>query len=110
MIPLATTRVSVLRQASGDIYNEPYAGDDTPARDVFAPGVRAVIDRGTGNEQMAGAEQNVMSFRLTCDPVHLVPTDTVRDDETGAVYRVIWCQTFVGWQTEAGLEIVTGEV
>lgn len=110
MIPLATTRISVLRQASDDMYAEPYAGDDTPSRDVTVTGVRAVIDRGSGSEQQAGGEQSVTGFRLTCDPIDLAHTDTVRDDGTQAVYRVLWVQNFPGDHTEAGLESVSGEV
>lgn len=110
MIPLSTTTITVLRVADADEYAEPYQGDDTTRRTVQATGIRAVIDRPGGNEQLAGGEQAVWDFGLVCDPTDLRYTDTVQDESTGIVYRVVWVMTYMADHVEAGLRVVQGEV
>lgn len=110
MIPLSTTTISVLRVAAADDYAEPYQGDDTARRTVAATGVRAVIDRPTGREQLAGGEQAIWDFGLVCDPVDIDYRDTVKDESTGVVYRVVWVMAYPGEHVEAGLTLVQGEV
>lgn len=110
MIPLATTTITVLRQSEPDQYEEPYGGTSGPAgRSAVATGVRAVIDRPTGREQVAGGEQNRVDLSLVCDPCDIDHLDLVRDDRTGHAYRVVWTLDY-GEHIEGGLQIVTGEV
>lgn len=109
MIPLATTTITVLRQAEADQYEEPYSGQPAAGRTEHATGVRAVIDRPTGREQVAGGEQSIVDLELVCDPCGLDYRDLIRDDTTGRVYRVVFALYFPGDHDEAGLRIVEGE-
>lgn len=95
MIPIATTTITVTREARpatedplGEGYDEPEDRDDTAA--TIAGGVRAVIATGSGNGSKAGGESEQVEFRLTCDPCPLSYLDTVTDDTTGDVYEVRW--------------------
>lgn len=106
MIPLATTTISILRGA--DDYAEPYSGGDSNT--VVAAGVRAVIGRPAGREQIGGGEQSVLDTQLACDPADLRYTDIVRDDTDGIEYRVVWTHTYPGEVTEALLRNVNGDL
>lgn len=109
-VPLHTTTISVLR-VPADSTRDPY--DPQPAPTVVASGVRAHISSPRGREQTAGGSQEVVEFRLTCDPVDLRHTDQVQDEQTGAVYDVTWARSREGVgldQTQAGLQQVTGVV
>jgi hypothetical protein len=108
-IPLATTTITVTVADTPDLDDEPYAGAGVNPAVTTATGVRAVIDRGTGREQLAGGEQSISDFLLTCDPINLDRRATVTDDTTGIDYRVVWLLTFPGEHTEAGLRLVQGE-
>lgn len=109
MIPLATTTIAVLRAPAGDEYAEPYAGAGTATWTRATTGVRAVIGRPSGREEVAGGEQSVWDFQLVCDPVELRRLDQVEDESTGVVYRVVWLMAYPGL-VEAGLRLVEGEV
>ena len=107
-IPLATTQISVLRVAA-DPARDPY--DAKPAAAVIASGIRAHISTPNGREQTAGGSQEVVEFRLSCDPVDLRHTDQVQDEATGAVYEVTWARAREGLgldHVEAGLKQVAG--
>lgn len=110
MIPTATTTITVLRVAPGDVTDDPYSGATPADRTTVITGVRAVIDRGRGSERVAGGEQGVVDLTLTCDPVSLGHTDQVRDDATGDVYDVTWTVAYPRSHVEAGLRWVQGVV
>lgn len=110
MIPLSTITITVLRPPTSDADAEPYSGSVPADWQQIATGVAAVLDRPTGNEQLAGGEQSVWDFQLVCDPVDLGPLDNVRDDTTGVVYRVVWVMTYAGDHVEAGLRLVQGDI
>src|SRR3546814_16573557 len=84
-VPLHTTTVSVLRVAANPT-RDPY--DTQPAPSVVASGIRAHISSPRGREQTAGGSQEVVEFRLTCDPVDPRHTDQVQDEQTSALYEV----------------------
>lgn len=86
-IPLHTTTIAVLR-VPDDATRDPY--DPKPAAAVVASGVRANIASPNGRERVAGGSQEVVVFRLQCDPVDLRNTDQVRDEATGELYEVVW--------------------
>ena len=109
MIPLSTTTITVLRHPASDVYDEPYGGDVPADWDQVATGVRAVIDRATGREQVAGGEQSRVDLSLVCDRCDIDYRDAVRDDRTGRVYRVVWVLDY-GPHIEGGLQIVEGDV
>lgn len=110
MIPLATTTITVLRADYNDRYNEPYSGNDNPTSwGSVATGVRAVIDRPTGREQVAGGEQNRVDLSLVCDSCDLNHLDGIRDERTNVTYRVVWVLDY-GSHIEGGLQIVQGVV
>lgn len=92
MIPLGvplTTTIEVLRVVA-DPLRDPY--DAAPAASVIASGIRAQISTSTGRERTVGGSQEVVEFRLTCDPVDLTNTDQVRDENTDEVYEVLWAR------------------
>jgi hypothetical protein len=109
VIPLATTRISVLRVADDDAYAEPYTGGDT-RRNTVQTGVRAVISRPTGREDTAGGEQAVWDFEMVCDTTDLRHTDTVLDEGTGVIYQIVWVMAYPDEHHEAGIRVVEGEV
>lgn len=106
MIPLATTTISVLRDS--DDYAEPYSGTDSST--VVATGIRAVIGRPAGTEQIGGGEQSVLNVQMACDPADIRYTDTIRDESDQVLYRVVWTHTYPGEVTESLLRNVTGNV
>lgn len=106
-IPLATTTISVLRRDVDDV--DPY--DTPPAASTIAAGVRAVIGSPAGAEDITGAEQETVTFRLDCDPTDLQHRDQVVDDQTGDVFDVVWSRDRTGLgldYTQAGLRQVQG--
>lgn len=109
MIPLATTAITVLRIADPDQYEEPYGGASPSQRRVVAEGVRAVLDRPTGREQVAGGEQSTVDLSLACDPCDIGYRDVIKDERNGRLYRVVWTLDY-GDHIEGGLRIVQGEV
>lgn len=108
MIPFATTTITVRRPAPTD---EPY---ETPGpTSVVASGVRAHISTSRGSENVVGGDQEVVYFRLTCDPVDLDHADFVDDEATGLVYDCEWARLRRGLgldHVEAGLRQVEGVV
>ena len=105
-IPLATTTISVL---PGTTSGDPYDSDpsDTPT----ATGVRAHISTGSGDETVRGGQQEVVTFRLSCDPVELSHTNRVKDEATDEVYEVVWARSRTGLDldhVQAGLRMVKG--
>lgn len=109
MIPLATTTITVLRTAGPDEYDEPYGGSQPTDRETVASGVRAVLDRPNGREQVAGGEQSTVDLSLVCDRCDIDYRDLVKDERTGRLYRVVWTLDY-GGHIEGGLRIVLGEV
>ncbi len=108
MLPFATTTIAVLVADPAEADDEPYSGH----RDRYVPGstgVRAVISRPSGREQIAGGEQAIWDFDLHCDPVDVDRTDLIRDENTGVDYRIVWIWD-AGEHIEAGLRLVQGEV
>jgi len=90
---------------------DPY--DTPPGPTVVSSGIRAHISTPRGRERTAGGSQEVVEFRLTCDPVDLRHTDQVQDEQTSALYEVTWARTREGFgldQTQAGLKQVSGVV
>jgi len=83
-VPLHTTTVSVLR-VPADSARDPY--DPQPEPEVVDSGVPAHISSPSGRERTAGGSQEVVEFRLTCDPTDLTHTDRVQDDQTGVSTR-----------------------
>lgn len=107
-VPLHTTTISVLR-LSTDPARDPY--DSQPEPEVVATGIRAHISSPSGRERVAGGSQEVVEFRLSCDPVEIRHTDRVQDEQTGAVYEVTWARERQGLRldhTQAGLKQVSG--
>lgn len=108
MIPLATTTISVRRLAA-DPSRDPY--DPQPEPEVVASGIRAHIASPSGRERTAGGSQEVVEFRLTCDPTEFRHTDRVQDEQSGELYRVTWARQRHGFgldQVQAGLRQVRG--
>jgi len=109
-IPMHTTTISVLRLPP-DPARDPH--DPQPEPGVIASGVRAHIASPRGRERSGGGEQEVVEFRLSCDPVDLRHTDRVQDDQTGDLYEVTWARPRGGLgldHTQAGLKQVSGLV
>lgn len=107
-VPLHTTTITVLRVVA-DASRDPY--DPQPAPEVVASAVRAHLASPSGRERTAGGSQEVVEFRLACDPIGLRHTDQVRDEQTGAVYEVTWARERQGLHlghVEAGLRQVSG--
>lgn len=94
MIPLSTTTIAVLRSPSSEGYDEPYAGDTIPARTPVAAGVRAVIDHATGTTQVAGGQQVIATYQLTCDLADVQYLDVIQDETTGRLFRIRWLIAF----------------
>jgi hypothetical protein len=110
MIPISTTTITVLSPPTVDLDAEPYSGNDDTNLVPTATGVRAVIDRGRGREVVAGGEQAIWDAELTCDETPIQRTDSVKDEQTGLVYRVVWVLPLRGYHVEAGLRIVQGDI
>lgn len=111
-VPLATTTVTISRIAA-DPDRDPY--DAPPDPTDVASGVRAHISTATGTEAVAGGSQEVVNFRMSCDPFDggLLHTDTVSDDTSGEVYDVVWAVARFGVgldHFQAGLRQVSGVV
>lgn len=111
MIPLSTTTITVSARSAADLDDEPYQASTPGALTPKASKVRAVIDRPGGREQLAGGEQNISDFLLSCDPTPIDRLDVITDDTTGIDYRVVWVLAFAGMDAhvEAGLRLVEGE-
>lgn len=110
MIPISTTTISVLR-VPADPLRDPY--DPEPAAEVVERGVRANIASPNGRERIVGGDQEIIEFRLNCDPVDLRHTDRVEDEKTGEIYEVRWAHPRIGFGRDhmtAGLRQVTGIV
>lgn len=108
-LPLALTTIEVQRPAdNADL--DPTSAPGTPV--TVAAGIRAVISSPSGSTQASRGEQEVVEFRLSCDPVELLHTDRVRDETTGEVYLVTWARPRAGLgldHVQAGLQQVRGE-
>lgn len=109
MIPVATTTISVLR-VPADPLRDPE--DPQPPAEVIASGVRAHISTSRGREVVQGqASQEIVDFRLSCDPTDLDGGDQVKDEATDEVYEVTWARLRRGFgldHTQAGLKQVSG--
>jgi hypothetical protein len=113
MIPVSTTTIAVLR-IDADPTRDPT--DAQPPAAVIASGVRAHISTSRGIEATStGASQEIVYFRMSCDPVDLSNADQVRDEATGEVYDVLWSRPRTGAipgldHVQAGLRQVSGVV
>lgn len=111
MIPISTTTIAILRPNPAD---EPYETPGAPA--TIASGIRAHISTSRGDESTVGGDQEVVYFRLDCDPFaggSLDHGDQVKDLGTGEVYEVLWSRLRRGLgldHHEAGLKQVDGAV
>jgi hypothetical protein len=111
MIPYATTTITVLR-VPADPARDPE--DPQPEAAAVATGVRAHISTSNGREEIEGAStQEIVAFRLSCDPTEILKDDQVRDDSTGEVYEVAWARERRGLgldHMEGGLRQVRGSL
>lgn len=108
MIPVQTTTIRVLRRPA-DVTAGPFEARPEPV--VIASGVRAQVSTGRGME--TAGTQEVVHFRMTCDPVDLHHLDQVEDEVTGEVYEVQWARQRPGFgldHTQAALKQVSGAV
>lgn len=94
MIPVATTRISVMAPQPSNIdpwsdgYDDPQSD---PARTRKARDVRATISAGAARGSSGGAgEQQSATFSMVCDPTDLTYRDEVLDQITGQTYVVEW--------------------
>lgn len=110
MIPLSTTTIAVLRLKPGSEYDEPYAGPEPYNRTVAYSQIPAVIDSPAGLLQLEGGQQNVARYRLVCDPVDIVYTDLIQDEQTGRHFQISWLHTYFADHVEVGLYDTEGEV
>ena len=109
MIPLPTTTILVKR---------PSVEDDPTDESTFTTvvsGVRAHISTSRGRENMSGGgTQELVYWRLSCDPCDLTRFDMVVDEKTGEEYNVEWARLRQGIggldHIEAGLNQITGVV
>lgn len=83
MIPVASTRISVLRFAIDDDPTDPKTEPT-----VVVENVRAVISMGRRSETASGS-QEVSYYRLTCDVCDLRSDDVLVDLSTELPYTVI---------------------
>lgn len=114
-IPIHTTHITVLRvPTTPDL--DPL--DTQPAAEEIAVGVRAHISSPRGAEEtQSGGQQEVVTWRLSCDPTDLRHTDQIRDERTGEIYEVLWSRDLgfsIGEATgmehiEAGVKQVKGQ-
>lgn len=105
-LPINTTTIRVLRSNPAD---EPY--EDAGPGTIVAVGVRAHISTSRGDEEPSGGDQEVVHFRLSCDPVDLHHSDRIEDESTGEAYDVQWARLRRGLgldHVEAGLRQVEG--
>ena len=111
-IPLATTTISVLR-VPADPDRDPY--DPQPEPETVVSGIRAHLSLGQGQETVAGGSQQVVNWRLSCDPFNqgLHHKDQVVNEQSGSVYEVVYSETREGMgmdHFQAGLTQVSGVV
>lgn len=118
MIPLATTKISVLRQSQANLDAEPYSGTDAADRTVVAEHVRAVVNLtggalAGGSLDVAGGYQWSNTYYLQADPIepaHLDYRDWIKDEATDRIFRVETYLEFPGSHFEAVLLGIEGEV
>lgn len=108
-LPLATTRIRVWRIPS-DPTRDPL--DEQPAAEAVLEDVRAVISQSRRQENPSGS-QEVVFFRLDCDPIDLKAADEIEDQTTGQRYNVIGPRLVngigaIGSYVRADLRQVTG--
>lgn len=105
-LPINTTTIRVLRP---DPTDEPY--EEKGVGTTVASGVRAHISTTRGDEEPSGGDQEVVFFRLSCDPVDIHHADRIEDESTGEAYDVQWARLRRGLgldHVEAGLRQVEG--
>lgn len=109
-IPIATTTIAVVRGADPS-NTDPW--DPVSPGTTVASGVRAVIDAPSGSEAGPGDTETIL-FTLFCDTADVKFSDSVRDEQTGETYRVVWAKHVpappgVGLDhVQAGLKQVSG--
>lgn len=110
-LPISTTTISILRIPWDD--HEPRDPlDPRPAAEVIATGIPAHISTSTGIENINGSAQEVVTYRLNCDPTDVTFEDQILDERTNDIYEVTWTRErveFVGLEyIQGGLKKVTG--
>lgn len=104
-VPLATTRVTVKRPASGD---DPY---ETVTATTVAEHVRAHISAPRGGETLTGGQGEVVDAVLLCDIVDLSHYDRIEDETSDETWQVMWVRRRRGLGLDhmsAGLRSTSG--
>lgn len=101
-VPLATTKITVLRAAhAGDFY------DERPNAVEVARDVAAHISSPGGNETFGTAGRGeTVNQPFGCDVTDVTGEDEIVDQVTGARYQVVWVQRRAG----LGLDHMVGEL
>lgn len=103
MIPMHTTTVTVTR-VPRDSTRDGY--DPAPDPDTIETGLRAHIGSPSGSQNITTGDRTVVRFVLSTDPADIQADDTVTDDRTGEVYRVVWARN----RAALGLDHVQGAI
>jgi hypothetical protein len=101
-VPFATTTFTILRAPEQD---DAYPDID-PVYEPIATGVRGhleIMPRRIATEEFV---RNMAMARFTLDPSDVVPFDYLRDERTGKLWRIEWCE-LRGWKA---LAHVAGQV
>lgn len=111
-IPIATTTIAV-RRVAADPDRDPY--DPQPDPSTVASGIRAHLSLAGGSETEAGGSQQIVNWRLSCDPFDegLHHKDQVVNEQSGSVYEVVFSETREGMgmdHFQAGLTQVSGVI
>lgn len=96
MLPIATTRVSVIRDRSADDVD---LYDSAKERTTLATGVRAHFSKASGQEAMDRGVETTWLQPFDCDPipnVALTSEDIILDENTGQEHRVVWAELHHG--------------
>jgi Phage head-tail joining protein len=109
-LPIWSTTITVQRFPA-DPTDDPW--DEALVWSEVATGVRAHISVLSGREEVAGGSQEIVTFRLDCDPTDIFYQDRVQDETTGDIYEVEWAErrrgNLLGLEhTQAQLKQVTG--
>ena len=86
MIPLATTRISVLERTADEQLQDPGTVPETWT--VVASGIRAVLGVPAGGPDERGGEQLKTSMSIQCDLAPITRLSRVRDERSGLEYNV----------------------
>jgi hypothetical protein len=109
-LPIKQTTIKVMRPVLAPDYD---TVDNPSEYAVVASGIAAVISSPTGQAIVAGGGQEIVRYRLNCDPVEIEPTDQIEDETTGVIYDVEWSRPRRGFgsihpYTQADLKQISG--